>query len=56
MYATNMRCFEAAELQFKTAIIKGSQELELWTLTNLGLVLFFKFSIRILFFDYIFGI
>ena len=38
MYATNMRCFEAAKLQFKTAIIKGVKELELWTLANLGLV------------------
>uniref|UniRef100_A0A915LVD8 Cohesin loading complex subunit SCC4 homolog n=1 Tax=Meloidogyne javanica TaxID=6303 RepID=A0A915LVD8_MELJA len=46
MYATNMKCFEAAKLQFKTAINKGAKELELWTLANLGLALVYLYTSR----------
>lgn len=46
MYATNMKCFEAAKLQFKTAINEGAKEFELWTLANLGLALVYLYTSR----------
>ncbi|KAF7638797.1 hypothetical protein Mgra_00001880 [Meloidogyne graminicola] len=44
IYATNMKCFEAAKFQFKIAINKGVKEVELWTLANLGLALIYLYT------------